>query len=104
MLANEREYTKEHVDEIQLSDNGPPQHAWDQLAPGTEANRANSLAEGCQSLTEVSDQDLVDNANLFTSSTTSTIHTRYESAANSHDIPPDEYRKLLRGLTLSRNR
>ena len=63
---------------LQLSDNGPPQHVWDQLAPGTEANRANSLAEGSQSLTEVSDQDLVDNANFFTTSTTSTIHTRYE--------------------------
>ena len=98
VLANERKYTQEHVDEIQLSDNGPPQHAWDQLAPGTEANRANSLAEGSQSLTEVSDQDLVDNANLFTSSTTSTIHTRYDSAANSQEIPPEEYRKLLRGL------
>ena len=88
VLANERKCTQEHVDEMQLSDSGPPQHAWDQLAPGTEANRANSLAEG----------SLVDNANLFTTSTTSTIHTRYESAANSHEIPPEEYRKLLRGL------
>ena len=98
VLANERKYTQEHVNEIQLSDSGPPQHAWDQLAPGTEANQALDRAEGTQSLTEVSDQDLVDNANLFTSSTTSTIHTRYESAANSQEIPPDEYRKLFRGL------
>ena len=98
VLANERKYTQQHVDEIQLSNSGPPQHAWDQLAPDTEANQALNRAEGTQSLTEVSDQDLVDNANLFTTSTTSTIHARYESAANSHEIPPEEYRKLLRGL------
>ena len=98
VVANERQYTQECVDEIRLSDNGPPQHAWDQLAPSTEANRAQSLAEGSESLTELSDQDLVDHANMFSSSTTSTLHTRFESAANKHEIPADEYRALLRGL------
>ncbi len=54
--------------------------------------------EGPESLTEVSEQDVRDSSNLFTSSTTSTLHVRFEGAANRGEIPPEEYRMLLRGL------
>ena len=43
----------------------------------------------------MSEQDIRDNTNLFTSSTTSSVHVPYESAARHGEIPPDEYRKLL---------
>ena len=50
-----------------------------------------------ESLTEVSEEDLEANANLLTS-TSSSLHVRFESAAKKLEITADEYRKLLRGL------
>ena len=50
------------------------------------------LAEGTEDFTEVSEQDLEDHANMFTSTNTSTILARFERAANSREVPPDEYR------------
>lgn len=97
-LANENKYSQENLDNMQLDENQPPQHIWDQIAPNTEESRAQSLAEGAESLTEVSEDDLQQNANLFTSSTPGSLHVRFESAANRQQIPPDEYRTLLRGL------
>ena len=98
VISNEKKYNKSDIDDIQLDENSPPEHAWNQIAPGSEATRAQSLAEGSETLTTLSEQDITDSANLFTSTTTSTLHARFESAANRGEIPPDEYRKLLRGL------
>ena len=96
--ANESKYSQSAIENIQLDENGPPEHLWSQIAPNTEHIRAQSLAEGSESLTEVSQEDLRDNANLLRSSTPGTLHIRFESAANEQAIPADEYRKLLRGL------
>lgn len=98
VISNEKKYNKSDIDDIQLDENSPPEHAWNQIAPGSEASRAQSLAEGSETLTTLSEQDITDSANLFSSTTTSTLHARFESAANRGEIPPDEYRKLLRGL------
>jgi len=73
------------------------QHLWCHIAPSTEESRSHSIAEGSESLTEVSQVDLQDNANLF-SSTTASLHARFEGAANTQEIPADEYRRLVREL------
>ncbi len=50
-------------------------------------------------MTELSEQDLIDNANLLNSSASNVgLSVRFESAANPQVIAPDEYRKLMRGL------
>ena len=56
-----------------------------------------SIAEGIEPLTEVSTQDLHDNENILTSASSS-LHVRFESAANQHEIPPDQYRQYMREL------
>ena len=55
----------------------------------TEEARAQALAEGSEVLTDVSQEDLRDNAALMT--TTTTLHARFESASNTDEIPVDEY-------------
>lgn len=49
-------------------------------------------------MTEVSQEDLHNNANLLINSVPGHLHARFENAANKQEIPPHEYRKLLRGL------
>ena len=82
------------VDNVDIDEDGPPEHLWSQIAPTTEQARAQSLAEGSELLTDVSQEDLRDNANLLTSTTTN-LQTRFESAANTHEIAADEYRRKL---------
>lgn len=55
------------------------------------------MAEGCEQLTEISQQDLHDNENILTSTSTN-LHVRFEGAANQQEIPPDQYRQYLREL------
>ena len=47
ILANEAKYTQTDIDGIQVDE---PEHAWDHIAPNTESNRAQSLAEGTETL------------------------------------------------------
>ena len=72
----------------------------DQIAPNTESNQGQSIAEGVEPLTEISQDDIEHNANLFTSTIQSSVHARFETTANKQEIPTDEYRKLLRGLNV----
>ena len=68
------------------------------LPPTLESNQGQSIAEGVELLTEISQDDIEHNTNLFTSITQSSVHARLETAANKQEIPADEYRTLLRGL------
>ena len=45
----------------------------------------------------MSQEDLRDNAELK-SRATSNLHSRFESASNTQEIPADEYRKIMREL------
>ena len=98
IIANELKYTQTDVDSVEIDENNFPEHVWNQVAPNTESSRAQSLAEGVEPLTEMSQEDLEHHANLFTSTTQSSVHARFETAANKQEIPADAYRKLLRGL------
>ena len=95
VLANENKYSLTDIDNVDIDEDGPPEHLWSQIAPTTEQARAQSLAEGSELLSDVSQEDLQDNANLLASTTTTDLHTRFESAANRHEIATDEYRRLL---------
>ena len=71
---------------------------WADIAPNSEEDRSCALEEGEEQLTEVAPEDLQDHSNVFDSSASQGLQTRFESAANKEEIPADEYRRLLRGL------
>ena len=54
VLANESKYTHTSIEDIEVDEDGPPEHLWSLIAPSTEASRSLSLAEGSKPLTEVS--------------------------------------------------
>ena len=93
--TNESKYTKESVDELDVDENGPPEHLWNSIAPSTEEHRLHSIAEGSEQLTEVSQQDLQDNQNILSQSS---LHVRFESSANRPEMPPEQYRQYMREL------
>ena len=95
VLTNESKYTKEAIDEIDVDEDGPPEHLWQSIAPSTEEHRLHSLAEGSEQLTELSQQDLQDNQNILSQSS---LHVRFESSANKQEIPPEQYRQYIREL------
>ena len=70
VAANESKYSQANIDDVDMDEYGPPEHLWSYTAPSTEESRSQSLAEGNESLIEVSQEDLRDNANLMTSTTT----------------------------------
>ena len=67
VVANESMYSQADVDDVDIDENGPPEHVWGYIAPSTEKIRSQSLAEGSELLTGVSREDLRDNASLMTS-------------------------------------
>ena len=93
VYTNEAKYTKEDIASIDVDENGPPEHMWDNIAQSTEENRLHCIAEGSEQLTEVSQQDLQDNQNILSQSS---MHIRFESAANKQEIPPEQYRQYIR--------
>ena len=88
--TNESKYTKESVDELDVDENGPPEHLWNSIAPSTEEHRLQSVAEGSEQLTEVSQQDLQDNQNILSQSS---LHVRFDSSASRPEMPPEQYRQ-----------
>ena len=97
-LANESKYSEVDIEDIDINEDNFPEHLCSEIAPSTEESRTRSVEEGIESLTEITQQDLQDNVDILNSSTTSRIQTRFESAANTEEIPADEYRRLIRGL------
>ena len=100
ICSNEEKYTAEQVDNLQIDEDSTPEHAWSLIAPNTASVNANAREQGDETLTEVSQQDLVHNDNLFQSNGSSVtgLSVRFERSANPKLIEPDEYRKLMRGL------
>lgn len=86
------------VEDMELDEDGPPEHVWAGIAPNTEEGRSRAREEGEEPLTEMAEEDLRDHSNLFDSSTSNNLQGRFESAANKEEISAEEYRQLLRGL------
>ena len=59
--TNESKYTKADIHDIEVDEDGPPEHLWNSIAPSTVESRMQSMAEGSEQLTEISQQDLRDN-------------------------------------------
>ena len=89
---NELKYTSESIDELDVGESGPPEHS---IAPSTEEHILQSIAEGSEQLTEVSEQDLQDNQNILSPSS---LHIRFESSATKEEVPPEQYRQYIREL------
>ena len=49
----------EQVEDMQIDDDSRSEHAWCQLAPNTEDGRSHAEATRTESLTEVSEQDII---------------------------------------------
>ena len=96
VYANECQYTCDHVEDLQIDPDNRPEHIWDEIAPSTEESRSRSLEEGSEVLTEVAQEDLEANADILNAS--QPLGVRFEAAASKEEIPPDEYRQLMRGL------
>ena len=56
ILENKRKYTQDaaEIDEAidDLTEHGPPQHAWDQVAPGAAEQQAQAETEGAEEINE----------------------------------------------------
>ena len=94
--ANEKKYNFVYVDDIDVSLEGPPEHIWDEIAPSTEEGRSRALEEGSEVLTEITQEDIQANSDLH--NVPQSLCVRFEAAANKEEIPPDQYRQLMRGL------
>ena len=84
------------VEEIDFDSAVRPEHMWDQLATLTEGQHCASQ-QGDETLTDMSEEDLRHNSHVM-DTTSVPVLGRYEKAANSEEIPPDEYRQLVRQL------
>ena len=51
--TNESKYTKEDIDDVDVDENGPPEHILHTIAPSTEQHSLHSLAEGSEQLAEL---------------------------------------------------
>ena len=89
VIENENKYTNEDIENVNLDDDNRPEHAWCQIAPSTQASNAQAAEQGVETLTELAEQDLIDNANLVQGSTTGSdgLSVRYEAANLCN--PPD---------------
>ena len=102
VLVNEQKYSQNAsvIDEAyeQLHRLGPSQHAWDQLAPGTEDQQARDHAQGVEDLTTIEQEDLNANAELFQRNRTTPLLQRFTSESTNQLMSPEEYRRKMRQL------
>ena len=80
-----------------LIEHGPPQHAWDQVTPGTAEQQGQAEAEGAEELRNIEPEDLDANAVLFQRQSAPLLQ-RFALETNRKLIPPDNYHELMRGL------
>ena len=95
ILANERKYSQnatlinEAMDD--LTEHGPPQHAWDQVAPGAAEQQACDEAEGVEEERHIEQEDLDANANLAQEeSNTSSLLQRFTVKSGRELMAPEE--------------
>ena len=104
ILANEQKYSVnatligEAMDD--LRERGPPQHAWDQVAPGAAEQDARDRAEGAEEERTIEQEDLDANARLFQQQqqTSVPLLQRFTAETNRELLSPEDYRTAIRGL------
>ena len=75
-------YTTADIEDVDIDEDGPPEHLLSNIAPSTEHS---PMAEGVETPTEVSQQDLCDTESTLTSAASS-LHVRFEGASNCQEI------------------
>ena len=85
---------------------GPPQHAWDQVAPGAAEQQAHGQAEGIEEERSIEQEDLDANAQIFEQQQhrSNPLLERFATKSSRVVIPPDQYRALVRRLNASKDR
>lgn len=102
ILANEQKFShnatliNEAMDE--LMEHGPPQHAWDQVAPGTSEQQARDQDEGIEEMHSIEQEDLDANAQILQQQQTVPLLQRFSAEINRELLPPDEYCAMMREL------
>ena len=102
ILANKRKYSQnaslisEAMDD--LTEYGPPRHAWDQVAPGAGENHARDEAEGMEEERHIEQEDLDANANLKQEQGNTLLLQRYTAESSRQLMSSEEYRTALRNL------
>ena len=85
ILENERKYSQNatEIDEAidDLTEHGPPQHAWDQVAPEQQAQ---AQAEGAEEMRTIEQEDLDANASLFQQQQTTPLLQRFSLEPTEH--------------------
>ena len=108
ITANEDKYTYREpgMDDAlnDLQEYGPPEHAWDLLAPGAQQQQADQEAEGIQHNRHMEPDDLLHNADIGNNpehtavDRNAELHARYTSEASKALLSPAEYRDMMRSL------
>ena len=102
VLGNEQRYSQNTtiIDDAysQLQQQGPPQHAWDQLAPGAEDQQARDHMQGVEDLTSMEQEDLDANAELFQRQRTAPLLQRFTSENTQQLMSAEEYQQRMRQL------
>ena len=102
ILANERKYSQnatlisEAMDD--LTEYGPPRHAWDQVAPGAGENHARDEAEGMEEEQHIEQEDLDANANLQQEQGNTSLLQRFTAESSRQLMSSEEYRTALWNL------
>ena len=102
ILANERRYSQnaDVIDEAldELSQYGPPQHAWDLIAPRTEEDQISDRALGYEVQRTIEQEDVHASAQLFQREPHAPLLQRFTREAGRQLFTPEEYRRRLRQL------
>ena len=81
-----------------LTEYGPPRHAWDQVAPGAGENHARDEAEGMEEERHIEQEDLDANANLQQEQGNTSLLQRFTAESSRQLMSSEEYRTALRNL------
>ena len=107
ITANEEKFNEnlELIDDAiaQNADNGPPEHAWANIAPETEHRRLLDEVEGSEVLRDMEQEDLDANAAMFQnprSEHQGELSARYDAQLRKDILQPKEYRSMVRGLNV----
>ena len=65
ILTNEQAYKVNNACDLDVDFNGPYEHLWDGIAPNTEDQRLNHDQQGSELMTDVEQENLIDNELLM---------------------------------------
>ncbi len=103
--ANRKKYTQnaEAVDQAMadLDRNGPPEHIWDQIAPGMQQQQADQNEEGHAEERGTDQEGVTGNVDLEDDMSTQErgeLHARYDTELNKNTMTRDDYTRMMRSL------